>query len=69
MAVPQIVGSPPLLQKLLHHADRHTEALGDLLPSALSSIIGRHDPLPQIQRQRSHPQSMDLPGPCGYSLF
>jgi len=69
MAVHQLVGMPPLLQKFLHHADRHPEALGDLLPSTLLSIIGRHDPLPQVQRQRSHPQSMDLPRLCGYSIF
>lgn len=56
VAVAQFVGPPPLLQ-LLHHADRYPEAPGNLFPRALPRIVARHDPLPQVQRQRLHPPS------------
>lgn len=62
VAVPKVVCPAPLLQELLNHADRLPEAPGDLLPGALPPIIGRHDSLPQILRQRSHPLCMDLSG-------
>ena len=69
MAVAEIVGPAPLLQQLLHHADRHPEAPGDLFSRALLRIIGRNNPFPQVQRQRPHPHCMDHSSKCGYSFI
>ena len=55
MPVAEVLRFAPLLEQLLHHAERHPKASGNLLPRPLLIIIGPHDPLPQIQRQCFHP--------------
>ena len=55
MPVAEVLCFAPLLEQLLHHAERHPKAPCYLLPRPLLFIIRPHDPLPQIQRQCFHP--------------
>ena len=55
MPVAEVLRFAPLLEQLLHHAERHPKAPCNLLPRPLLFIICPHDPLPQIQRQCFHP--------------
>jgi hypothetical protein len=69
MARPDIAGSPALLQKLLHHAQRDTKALRYLCSCALLPVVGSKDPFTQIQRDRSHERSLSQLSQNGYSFI
>lgn len=69
MAWTDISGSPALLQKLLHHAQRDTIPLSHLLSVPFLTVVGSKDPFTQIQRDRSHERSLSQLGRNGYSFI
>lgn len=69
MAWPDISCPAALLQKLLHHAQRHTKALRYLFSCALRPVVGSKDPFTQIQRERSHERSLTQLSQNGYSFI
>jgi hypothetical protein len=53
-----VAGEPTLLKELLNHAQGDPETVGDLGPSALSMVVRRKDSFTEIQRKRSHVQTI-----------
>ena len=64
-----VTGAPTLLQKLLDHTEGDTETVGNFDTSALVVVIGRKNPFTEIQRERSHVQTLPLPAPHGYTIY
>ena len=64
-----VAGAPALLQELLHHAQRHPVAMGDLFASALLLVVGRYDSFAQVQGEGSHHRSIPRMKYDGYSFI
>ena len=45
---PKLADSPPLLEELLDHAQRHPETPRHLRPGSLLRVVGSQNPRPQI---------------------
>ena len=58
-----------LLQEFLDHAQRDSEAVGDLLSSPFLLIVRNQDAFPQIQRYRSHEQTLPRSTVMATTLF
>jgi len=59
----------PPLQEFLDHAQRDSKAVGDLLSCPFLLIVRSQDSFPQIQRYRSHAQTLPLPTGNGYNFI
>jgi hypothetical protein len=69
MARGNIAGAQALLEEFFHQAHRDAETAGDLVASTLAVVIRRQDTFAQIQRSRSHGQTLSYPPKNGYSFY
>jgi hypothetical protein len=54
MPMADLTRLPPLLEQFFHHAERHSEALGDVIAGAFERVVRGEDACSQVQRKGSH---------------
>ena len=69
MARADISGVAALLQEFLDHAEGDAKARGNLRSRAFFLIVGIEDPLPQIQGEGAHTQTVSPIQEYGYTIY
>ncbi len=64
-----VAALPPPLQEFLDHAQRDLKAVGNLFSGPFLLIVRSQDSFPQIQRYRSHEQTLPQLSTNGYDFI
>ena len=64
-----VAALPPPLQEFLDHAQRDPKAVGDLFSGPFLLVVRSQDSFPQIQRYRSHEQTLPQLFTDGYDFI